>query len=275
VPVADHAYAAPMPEGDTIHQVARSLRAALGTGPITAFEAPSIRRPLPAAGEPIERIEARGKHLLIRFGGGSTLHTHLRMDGAWRIHHTGAGAHPRAGPPGRGPIVRIDTANAAAVCANTPTVELLDDGDLTRHPVLSQLGPDLCRADADLDAAVRRFDTFEDPGIPIGVALLDQRVASGIGNVYRSEVLWVCRLDPSTPIHDVDAETRRLVLATASRLLRTNLQRAGPRRTITRGLAVYDRAGRACPRCGTAIRSRRLGEEARTAWWCPVCQTPR
>jgi endonuclease VIII len=270
-----HPYAIAVPEGDTIHQVARSLRAALRDGPVAAFEAPSVRGPRPEPGESIDRIEARGKHVLIRFGGGSTLHTHLRMDGSWRIDPAAAGQHPRAGPPGRGAIARIDTASVAAVCSNTPTVELLGDGDLKRHPVLSQLGPDLCVADADLDTAVRRFDAFVDPRTEIGVALLDQRVAAGIGNVYRSEVLWACRIDPFTPLRDIDPGTRRVLLATAHDLLRTNLERGGPRRTVPQGLAVYDRAGRACPRCGTAIRSRRLGEQARTAWWCPVCQTPR
>jgi endonuclease-8 len=264
-----------MPEGDTIHQIARSLRATLRTGPITGFEAPAIRGSHPAPGESIDRIEARGKHVLIRFDGGSTLHTHLRMDGSWRIQHAGGGPHPRNGPPGRGAIARIDTAEAAAVCANTPTVELLDDGGLKRHPVLSQLGPDLCLADPDLDAAARRFDAFVDPRTEIGVALLDQRVAAGIGNVYRSEVLWACRVDPFTPLRGVDPGTRRQLLATASDLLRTNLERGGSRRTVPQGLAVYDRGGRPCPRCGAAIRSKRLGDLARTAWWCPICQTPR
>jgi endonuclease VIII len=263
-----------MPEGDTIHRIARSLRASLHEGPTTAFEAPSLRDPHPQPGEAIGRIEARGKHVLIRFDGGLTLHTHLRMDGSWRVHAAGGGPHPRAGPPGRGPIARIDTARAAAVCSNTPAVELLDDGDLKRHPVLSQLGPDLCLPDADLDKAVRRFDAFADPRTEIGVALLDQRVAAGIGNVYRSEVLWACRVDPFAPLRAISPTTRRRIVATASDLLRTNLDRGGPRRTVPHGLAVYDRAGRPCPRCGAAIRSQRIGDQARTAWWCPACQTP-
>jgi endonuclease-8 len=263
-----------MPEGDTIHQVARSLRAALGEGPISAFEAPAVREPHPEPGEAIDRIEARGKHVMIRFGGGLTLHTHLRMDGSWRVHPAGGGPHPRTGPPGRGPIARIDTARATAVCSNTPVVELLDYGDLKRHPILSQLGPDLCLPDADITTAVRRFEAFADPRTEIGVVLLDQRVAAGIGNVYRSEVLWACRVDPFAPLRKIDAITRRALLDTASELLRTNLERGGPRRTVPHGLAVYDRAGRPCPRCGAAIRSMRLGEQARTAWWCPVCQTP-
>jgi endonuclease-8 len=264
-----------MPEGDTIHQVARSLGASLREGPITAFEAPAIRAPHPRSGESIDGIGARGKHVLIRFGGGLTLHTHLRMDGSWRLHRPGAGAHPRTGPPGHGAIARLETERAAAVCADTPTVELLTDADLRRHPVLAHLGPDLCVPDADVDEAAGRFDRFVEPSTPIGVALLDQRVASGIGNVYRSEVLWACRVDPFAPLGTVNLGTRRALVATAAELLRTNLERGGPRHTIPGGLAVYDRAGRPCPRCGTAIRSRRLGERARTAWWCPVCQTPR
>jgi endonuclease VIII len=264
-----------VPEGDTIHRVARSLRSALREGPVAAFEAPSVRGPRPEPGESIDRVEAHGKHVLVRFGGGSTLHTHLRMDGSWRIHPPGAGAHPRIGPPGHGAIARIDTAHSAAVCANTPTVELLDDGGLKRHPVLSRLGPDLCEAGAHLVGAVRRFKAFVDPRTEIGVALLDQRVAAGIGNVYRSEVLWACRVDPFAPLRDVDPDTRRALLTTASDLMRANLERGGPRRTVPSGLAVYDRTGRPCPRCGAAIRSGRLGEQARTAWWCPVCQTPR
>ncbi len=264
-----------MPEGDTIHRVARTLRAKLGEGPITGFAAPSLRGPKPEPGETIDRIDARGKHLLIGFGGGLTLHSHLRMDGSWRVHPAGGGPYPRIGPPGHGAIARIDTEDAAAVCSNTPMVELLTTADLRRHRLLSQLGPDLCVPDVDIDEALRRFDAFVDPRTPVGVALLEQRVAAGIGNVYRSEVLWACRLDPFTPLSEVDRPTRRLLLATAGDLLRTNLARGGPRRTIPQGLAVYDRAERPCPRCGTAIRSVRLGEQARIAWWCPVCQTPR
>jgi endonuclease-8 len=264
-----------MPEGDTIHQVARSLRAALRNGPITAFEAPAVPEPRPEPDEAIDRIDVHGKHVLMRFGGGLTLHTHLRIGGSWRIHARSGGPHPRRGPPGRGAIARIDTPRVAAVCSNTPTVELLDDGDLKHHPILSQLGPDLCLPDADLAKAVRRFDAFADPRTEIGVALLDQRVAAGVGNVYRSEVLWACRVDPFAPLRDIDPTTRHELLTTASELLRTNLERGGPRRTVPQGLAVYDRAGRPCPRCGAAIRSERVGEQARTAWYCPVCQTPR
>jgi endonuclease-8 len=96
-------------------------------------------------------------------------------------------------------------------------------------------------------------------------------VASGVGNVYRSEVLWASRIDPFRPVGTVDPDVRRTVLVTAARMLRSNLAR-GRRETVPGGLAVYDRAGRPCRRCGATIRTRRLGEQARSVWWCPGCQ---
>jgi endonuclease-8 len=260
-----------MPEGDTIHRAAAALRAALGEGPVASFEAPGARGRPPATGEPVAGVEARGKHLLVRFGGGTTLHTHLGMHGSWRVDAGGATPAALGGRPGT--AARIATPRAVATCRRAATVELLDRDALRRHPVLGGLGPDLCLPDPDLDEVARRLDALLDPATPIGVALLDQRPACGIGNVYRSEVLWACRVDPAAPLSDVDDATRRELYATAGRLLRANL-RGGPRRTLDGGLAVYDRAGRPCPRCGTPIASRRLGEQARTTWWCPACQTP-
>jgi endonuclease VIII len=149
-------------------------------------------------------------------------------------------------------------------------VELLDAPAVARHPQLAALGPDLCRPEPDIDEALRRMDTLH-PATPIGVALLDQRVASGVGNVYRCEVLWACHVDPFRPVGDLDEKVRGQLFATAARMLRANL--GGRRRqTAPGGLAVYDRAGLPCRRCGTAVRRRCLGEQARAAWWCPGCQ---
>jgi endonuclease-8 len=158
------------------------------------------------------------------------------------------------------------------VCRSAPTVELLDAASFRRHPVLSALGPDLCLPEPDLDAIGTRVRSLLDPATPVGVVLLDQRPACGIGNVYRSEVLWACRVDPFAPVADVGDETLRELYATANRHLRANL-RGWRRRTYGDGVAVYDRAGRPCPRCGTPIMARRLGEQARTTWWCSTCQT--
>jgi endonuclease VIII len=258
-----------VPEGDTIHRAAAALRAAVQDGVVVGFHAPRAvgAAPPPAPGERIVAVEARGKHLLIRFEGGTTLHTHMRMTGSWRIQRP----HEQRRAGGRHAVVAIRTERATAECVSAPVVELLDDRSLRRHPVLSALGPDLCLADPDLHEAMRRLDGL-DPGTEIGVALLDQRVAAGIGNVYKSEVAFACRVDPFTPLADVDRDVRLDLWRTAGELLRRNLG-PGPRRTVARGLAVYDRAGRPCRVCGTPITFRRQGEAARSTWWCPVCQS--
>lgn len=141
---------------------------------------------------------------------------------------------------------------------------------------LAHLGPDLCVAGADLDRAVDRMAAIPAPETTVAEVLLDQRVAAGIGNVYKSEVLWACRVDPFTPIERVDGATRRRLVDRAHRLLLANLG-GGPRTTVPGppgSLAVYGRAGRPCPRCGTPISSRRHGEQARRTFWCPRCQAP-
>jgi endonuclease-8 len=262
-----------MPEGDTIHALAVRLRTALVPGTVTAFAAQRAAHvPDPEPGERIEEVTARGKHLLFRFEGGATLHTHLGMRGSWRLGPAGQVPAMRQGPPGRGIVAVVATGRATAVCRDTRVVEVLDDSGLRRHRWLSTLGPDLCLPDPDLDEVGRRLAAFVERDTEIGVALLDQRVAAGIGNVYRSEVLWACGVDPSAATASVDDEMRRRLYATASSLLRRNLH-GGERRTVPEGLAVYERTGRRCVRCGHAIASRRLGEHARTVWWCPGCQT--
>jgi endonuclease-8 len=258
-----------VPEGDTIHRTARALSAAITGAELTHFDLPR-RRAGPAGwprpGDRVVAVEARGKHLLITFSGGLTLHTHMRMGGSWHLYR--ADERWRRSP---GAVVAsVDTATVQAVCFSAPVVEVLREIDLRRHPVLTALGPDLCLLGADLDEALARLDAL-DPATPIGVALLDQTVAAGIGNVYRAEVAWACRVDPFRPLREVDTEARRELYITAARLLRANLD--SPRRTtVPGGLAVYERAGRACPRCGGTVETRRLGEQARSVWWCPGCQ---
>ncbi|MGZ4132228.1 MAG: DNA-formamidopyrimidine glycosylase family protein, partial [Actinomycetota bacterium] len=223
-----------MPEGDTIHRAAASLRRALGDGPLTAFEAPGVLGPRPEPGERIHAITPRGKHLLVRFSAGATLHTHLGMSGSWRVLPAGSSPQVAGGRPGRGAF--LATSGAAARCRAAPTVELLDDAGVRRHPQLAALGPDLCEAGPDLDAVLRRLEALVDPATELGVVLLDQRPACGIGNVYRSEVLWACGLDPFVALAEADTDTRRALYATAHTLLRRNLD-GFPRRTVPEGLA--------------------------------------
>ena len=261
-----------MPEGDTIHRAAARIRDSFGDDELATFavRTSAIARGAspPGPGDAISSVEARGKHLLIRFRNATTLHTHLGMLGSWRVR----AGDPAVALPHARTGAAMATAAAGAVCRSAPVVELLDDAAVRRHPVLRALGPDLCLSGIDLDEAVRRSRGL-DPDTPIGVVLLDQRAAAGIGNVYRSEVLWACATDPWTPAGELDDGSIRALYATAARLLQQNLATGGPRRTVPEGLAVYDRAGRACRRCGTTIRVDRIGEQARTAWWCPSCQT--
>ena len=262
-----------MPEGDTIHRAAARIRDSLGADPLTAFAARTsgIVQGVapPGPGDPLVRVEARGKHLLIRFGNDATLHTHLGMLGSWRVSPGGrapALPHARTG-------VAMATANANALCRSAPVVELLDDASVRRHPVLRLLGPDLCVPGVDLDEVLGRLTQTD--GRTVGEVLLDQRVAAGIGNVYRSEVLWACRVDPWAPLGVLGPDTTRELYATAARLLQANLTVRGPRRTVPEGLAVYERVGRPCRRCGTPVRVAAIGDPARSAWWCPSCQTRR
>ena len=257
-----------MPEGDTIHGVARRLRMAFGEDPLSSFEGPRVRGPRPPLGGAL-RITARGKHLLVGFDDGVTLHTHLGIDGWWRLERSPGREPPRWGPPGRGVMARLSTGRASAIVGGTPTVELLTEADLRRHPILTTLGPDLCDDDIDLEEVVIRLKLL-DPATPIGVVLLDQRPACGIGNVYRSEVLWAEHVGPRDPLGDLEEPLIRRLYETAGTLLRANIGQR--RRTIPSGLAVYERAGRACPRCRTTIKVERIGDQARTVWWCPRCQ---
>src|SRR4051794_20696491 len=179
-----------MPEGDTIHRAAQRLSDALDGRVVRRFYAPTLTGEQPRTGETITAVEAAGKHLLVRFSGGVTLETHMRMTGTWRVYEQ-SGSSPRTGP---GVRVVIETDTAVAVCRKAPIVRTW------RNPApIAHLGPDLCRADADLDDVVGRMQ-HADARTEIGIALLDQHLASGIGNVYKSEVLHACRVDPFRPL---------------------------------------------------------------------------
>ena len=258
-----------MPEGDTIHRSAARLRPALEGRRLVRFDAPRARSRTggPRPGATVVSVEARGKHLLVGFDDGHVLHTHMGMTGSWHLYAPGERWRK---PPWLARAV-VEVEGAVAVCFSAPTVELLHERDPTPHRSLDGLGPDLCVADPDLDGAVARMAQVPDPGTAIADVLLDQRVASGIGNVYKSEALFACGVDPFLPVERVDEPSRRRLLDTASHMLRANLG-SGPRTTIAGGLAVYGRARRPCRRCGTPIRTARQGPMARSTYWCPRCQ---
>jgi endonuclease VIII len=261
-----------MPEGDTIHRAAASLRTALHGRTLTRVDLPRHPRPWPGVGADVTAVEARGKHLLISTSDGLTLHTHQMMTGSWHLY--APGERWRKSP--RSARVVLAVRGVVAVCFASPVVEVLDATALARHPVLRRLGPDLCDPGADVDEALVRFGRLSPPERTVGEALLDQRIACGVGNVYRCDVLFLHGLHPGTPVGEVDDVTRRSLLTTAGELLRDNLGPSPARTTVTGGaegsLWVYGRGGQPCRRCGTPIASGHLGDQARLVYWCPACQ---
>ncbi len=259
-----------MPEGDTLHRTAAALRAALHGRTLVGVELPRCRPPYPAVGSTVDAVEARGKHLLVATSDGLVLHTHLGMTGAWHLYSPG---EPwRRARAGTRALLRVE--GRVAVCFGASVVEVLDAPALTRHPVLRRLGPDLCEPSVDVTAVVRRLESFGSD-TTIGEALLDQRIACGVGNVYRCEVLFLHGVDPATPVDVLPRATRSALLAEAARLLRANLETS--RRTTVDAaegsLWVHGRGGRPCRRCGTPIEVRPLGEQARLVYRCPACQS--
>ncbi len=269
-----------MPEGDTLFRTAAGLRPYLVGRTVTAARTggpgavPQVQR---VVGREITAVEALGKNLIIRFDNGLEIRTHLRMNGSW--HRYRPGERWRR-PPGRARLV-LEVPGAVAVCFDAPVVELLEQRAEVLHPSLGALGPDLLAPDFDTDEALRRLRAPERAEMEIAGALLDQRALAGIGNVYKSEVLWLERVSPFGRVADIDDGMLARLVATARRLLVANSTAThGPERVTTAGdraapgpLYVYGRTGRPCRRCRTPIVSRRQGfDPARTTYWCPSCQ---
>ncbi|MEZ5410321.1 MAG: DNA-formamidopyrimidine glycosylase family protein [Acidimicrobiales bacterium] len=280
-----------MPEGDTIHRTASRLAGALVGRVLTRFDAPrGLDRPgrsgppaagsaAPGPGSLIEAVEARGKYLLIRFGDGSVLETHMKMTGSWHLYRPGERWRR---PPSTVRVV-VGTDEWLAVCFAAPHAVLHRPSVRARTdpaqapPGPTHLGPDLCREDAalpDADVAeiLHRLRTLVAPDTRLDTALLDQRLFCGVGNVYKSEVLAAAGLHPATPLAAVDDGQRRQLATIAHRLLRANTGRTD-RVTVPGGLAVYGRAGRPCRRCGTPIERALTGPHHRSTYWCPACQS--
>ncbi len=258
-----------MPEGDTLFRTAAGLRPHLVGRTVTAARA---RRPGPqierVVGTTIEAVESQGKNLLIRFGNGLELRTHLRMNGSW--HRYRPGERWRR-PEARARLV-IEVPGAVAVCFDAPVVELFEQRAEALHPALAGLGPDLLDpafGDDGADEALRRLRDPARASMTISEALLDQRALAGIGNIWRNETLFVERTDPFAVVDTLDDAHLRRLVATARRLLVESASLAPGRQRMH----VYGRSGRPCPRCGTLIKSGPLPTEIpRTTYWCPRCQ---
>lgn len=254
-----------MAEGDTVHGTAARLRERLAGRVLTRtdFRVPRFST-ADLSGRVVDEIVARGKHLLMRSDHGETIHSHLGMDGSWRLYATGVRWH--------GPAFEVRAVLAldgwSAVGHRLRRLEIL--ATAREGEVLGDLGPDPLGPDWDASEAVRRLTA--NPDRPVGEALLDQAVMAGPGNVYRSEVCFLVRIDPRAPVGDL-ADPAELVERTRS-LMEAN--REGGRRVTTgdrrpgRELWVYGRVGRPCRRCATPVRRIELAE--RIAYVCPSCQ---
>ncbi|TIC79862.1 Fpg/Nei family DNA glycosylase [Nocardioides sp. GY 10113] len=263
-----------MPEGDTVRQTATRLDRALTGRELTRAD---LRVPRHATadlcGGTVLATVPRGKHLLTRLrvrGEELTLHTHLKMEGSWRVHRAGA----RWERPGHTARVVLVAGDVEAVGFSLGAVDLLRTADEDR--VVGHLGPDLLDPDwgeEHLAQALARLRAA--PGRPLRSALLDQSLLAGIGNVYAAEVCFLAGLHPETPVRDVPDLPS--VVTSAHRLLVLNADR--PRRVTTGDPRspswVYGRARQPCRRCGTPVRTGTSGDrpgQERVSYWCPTCQ---
>ena len=243
-----------MPEGDALRRAARRLQPLVGER--VEAESPHPRAAVKGVAERLdglrlEGVEAIGKNLLLRFEGGVVLRSHLRIRGRWFVR-------PRGSPIYGRPWLVLRGERLEAVQVNGPVLEL-DDRAVRR------LGPDILDRPPDLDAMVIRFRR-QHTGRELGDALLDQRLVSGIGNMWKSEALWHAQVSPWRPLGDVTDEELSAVLEQAGRLMRASVDGARGAR------AIYRRAGRPCPRCGDRVLSRGQGDDNRITYWCPRCQ---
>jgi endonuclease VIII len=274
-----------MPEGDSIFRAARNMHRVLAGHAVTRFETAyahldRVNVDTPLVGRTIERVESAGKHHLIVFSGDLILRTHMRMNGSWHLYRHGERWW-------RGPQsmrVRVDTADWVAVAFNVPVAEFVTPKELATTDPVAKLGPDLLGGEFDRDEAVRRLAASAHQ--PIAMSLLDQRLVAGIGNIYKSETLFLAGVNPFTPAASLPKDLLETLLDIARGLLKDNVvEGASPRIQTYRNLRmtnpasnhdeslwVYGRAGKPCRKCGTPIEMKKMGLDARSTYWCPSCQ---
>ncbi len=274
-----------MPEGDSIFRAARALNKALAGRGVTRFESvfPHLTRidtDRPLRGRTVEGVTSRGKHLLMWFSGDLVLRTHMRMHGSWHIYRPGE----RWRRPRHEMRIHVATDAFEAVAFTVPVAEFSTRAELERE--LAGLGPDPLDEDFDAQATAERLRGLGD--VAIADALLDQRAIAGIGNVYKSEVLFAARVSPFAAVASLDAATLERIVAIAMKFMRANVTDGstaaivtytGLRRTTGRAdpsarLWVYGRGGKPCRRCGTPISRAKQGPDARSTYWCSRCQPP-
>jgi endonuclease-8 len=268
-----------MPEGDTLHRLALAIRPRLVGEPIEALRLRDRGEVVAVRGRPIDGIEVLGKHLLVLIDRRFTLHVHLGLRGAWRTYDRQPGAWPAAAVAS---TVTLVVPRTVLAIFRSAVHELRPYRDMRLEQQLRRLGPDVLAPDLDLDVVVDRARAPGHEDLAVTDLLLDQTVAAGIGNVYRSELLFLDGIHPWTRVSALDDAALRGLFARAQALMRSNVgpwRRAtvGPHRGARRQpgtplLWVYGREGQPCLRCRTTIRRSIEGRQARPTWWCPRCQ---
>jgi endonuclease-8 len=241
-----------------------------------------VHEDAPITGRTIEAVSAAGKHLLMQFSGELVLRTHMRMNGSWHIYRPGERWRRRRADM----RILVATVDFEAVGFKVPVAEFIARKDLHRHRELRRLGPDILAHDFDAAEAMKRIR--ERASMEIGDVLLNQGVLAGLGNVYKSEVLFACRIHPFAHVESLDEDAIACLIATARKFLAANVSDrlaaagamttyVGYRRTTRRDdprerLWVYGRARLPCRRCGTPLSVRKQGPDARLTYWCSTCQ---
>jgi endonuclease VIII len=305
-----------MPEGDTIYRAARALQKALGGKVVTEFETAlaklaRVEDEATLVGRVVERVESRGKWLLMYFSGDLILVTHMLMSGSWHLYRVGERWRVRRSAMRVvvrvGGAVEKDPTSAAkdgrrtwgtqsgdsdvgweAVAFNVPVAEFYTARALERSSQVPKLGPDILGDEFSVEGGVARLRKYvaEHPEDEVGVVLLNQRVLAGLGNVYKSEVTFAVGVNPFRAMRTVTAGELEKMVDFALRTMKANVMdgkgdgivmHSGPRRT-TRALDreerlwVYGRQGQECRRCGATVMMRKQGVQARSTYWCPECQ---
>jgi len=263
-----------MPEGDTLHRTAHTLQRVLAQQRLLR-----VRSAVPAiaqaelAGHVVEDVSALGKNLLIRFDDGRVLHTHLKMRGSWHVYRPGE----RWQRPEHQARVVLELSDALAVCFAAPTVRLLAPHAAAADAYLTGLGPDLIPDEFDEEQAINGLVSLAD--LPLGEAVMIQTALAGIGNIYKSETLFLCQINPFQLVSALDRESLRDIVRKARELLRKNATPSSAQRTTTTVANaagqywVYKRSGKACRVCGTVVEMRRQGALHRSTYYCPSCQS--
>lgn len=278
-----------MPEGDTIYRAARALQKAIGGKVVTGFETglaklARVNDDTPLVGRIVEKVESRGKWCLIFFSGDLILVTHMLMSGSWHLYRPGE--RWRMGRARMRVVIR--TVDWEAVGFNIPVAEFHTTRSLERSGQAPTLGPDVLSEGFSVEGGVARMAAYgrENPEAEIALVLLNQRVLAGLGNVYKSEVLFAAGVNPFRGMRTITAREMQTIVDVAQRYMKANVvdgkgdgivTYSGNRRTtraMDRGerLWVYRRQGQECRRCGAAVMMRKQGVQARSTYWCPECQ---